>query len=201
MKRSGLAPRLCSEWRTPWPADMNWMAPRPNVSALPPLSACVSSPSTTYVTISMSRWPCVPKPRAGCTRSSFMTRKTPKFDGPPPLLGERKVEPRLEPVVVGPRAVRPGVRLVPEHARVRLGRVQRLGSHDADRRATRRALEHRGRARGCGEVKKARRRRGRREAMKAPRGRFARLGTRCGAQSRPNGAPALCPALSRQPPR
>ena len=31
-----------------------------------------------YVTISISRCPCVAKPRLGCTRSSFMTRSTPK---------------------------------------------------------------------------------------------------------------------------
>ena len=40
---------------------------------------CVSSPSTTYVQISMSRCGCAPKPRDACTRSSFITRKTPKL--------------------------------------------------------------------------------------------------------------------------
>ena len=79
MKRRGLdASRLRSEWRTPRPAVMNCTAPRPRVSLVPVESWCVKRPSTMYVTISMFAWPCSPNPRFGMTRSSFITRRTPK---------------------------------------------------------------------------------------------------------------------------
>ena len=79
MKRRGLElSRLCSLCRTPFPAVMNWIAPLVSVSDAPVESLCVSEPSTTYVQISMLAWPCSPKPRFGITRSSFITRRTPK---------------------------------------------------------------------------------------------------------------------------
>ena len=56
---------------------MNCTAPRPRVSAVPIESLWVKEPCTMYVQISMFWWPCVPNPRLGWTRSSFITRSTP----------------------------------------------------------------------------------------------------------------------------
>ena len=38
----------------------------------------------------MSRCGCVPKPRFGCTMSSFTTLRTPKFPGPPAYSANEK---------------------------------------------------------------------------------------------------------------
>ena len=81
-RRSFELSRLCSLCRTPFPAVMNWIAPLVSVSDVPMESLCVSAPSTTYVQISMLAWPCSPKPRFGITRSSFITRSTPKESFP-----------------------------------------------------------------------------------------------------------------------
>ena len=53
-----------SLWRMPRPADMRCARPGYSTPWLPSLSRCSSVPDSTHVTISMSRWPCVPKPRA-----------------------------------------------------------------------------------------------------------------------------------------
>mmetsp|Transcript_23020 Transcript_23020/g.42394 ORF Transcript_23020/g.42394 Transcript_23020/m.42394 type:complete len:217 (-) Transcript_23020:39-689(-) len=58
------------------------MLPRPSVSRLSSESWWVSAPSTTNVRISMSLCGWVPNPRTGWTKSSFITRSTPKLLGP-----------------------------------------------------------------------------------------------------------------------
>ena len=55
--------------------------------------------------ISMSRWPCVPKPVPGWTRSSLMTRKAEADLLGVVIVGERKAVEGLQPAVVGVAAL------------------------------------------------------------------------------------------------
>src|SRR5262245_30186867 len=62
---------------------MNWISPG-RITPPPPVESwCRSAPDSTYDRISMSRWPCRPKPPPGATRSSFSTRsaRKPMCDG------------------------------------------------------------------------------------------------------------------------
>ena len=69
---------LSSLCRTPVPALIRWISPGRIVEPLPSESWCASSPARTYEMISMSRWPWVPNPMLGATRSSLMTRRARK---------------------------------------------------------------------------------------------------------------------------
>ena len=54
----------------------------------------------------MSRWPCVPKPVPGATRSSLMTRSVPKpMCARVVVVGEREGVAAVQPAVVGVAAI------------------------------------------------------------------------------------------------
>ena len=66
---------LCT---TPVPALIRCTSPARSTSAWPIESRWLSWPSTITVTISMSRWGCMPKPRPAAMVSSLITRSGPK---------------------------------------------------------------------------------------------------------------------------
>ena len=66
-----------SEWRMPVPALIRWASPGVMMPLWPVESRWTSDPSTTQVTISMSRWGWVSKPAPGATVSSLLTSRTP----------------------------------------------------------------------------------------------------------------------------
>ena len=66
-----------SECWMPRPADIRWATPGVMIPEWPAESWWAKAPSSTQVTISMSRWAWAPKPPPAATRSSLLTSSRP----------------------------------------------------------------------------------------------------------------------------